>query len=80
MCKETKKNEKNENFSEQIYGEEQLMTDDSKEIGIQLLKKGKQGIFRMVFSRSGLIIVLLTIQVLFLFSIFHRFEEFLPHI
>ncbi len=56
------------------------MTDDSKEIGIQLLKKGKQGIFRMVFSRSGLIIVLLTIQVLFLFSIFHRFEEFLPHI
>ena len=57
-----------------------MITDDSKEIGIQLLKKGKQGIFRMVFSRSGLILVLLTLQILFLFSVFHRFEEFLPHI
>ncbi|WP_156354084.1 cardiolipin synthase [Blautia glucerasea] len=33
-----------------------------------------------MFSRSGLILVLLVVQVLFLFSIFHWFEEFLPHI
>ena len=48
--------------------------------GIRLLKKGKQGIFRVIFSRSGVILVLLAIQVLFLFSIFHWFEDFLPHI
>lgn len=34
----------------------------------------------MIFSRSGLILVLLAVQVLFLFSIFHWFEAFLPHI
>lgn len=34
----------------------------------------------MIFSRSGLIIALLAVQVLFLFTIFHWFEEFLPHI
>ena len=56
------------------------MKEDSKEVGLRLLKKGKQGIFRMIFSRSGLILVLLVVQVLFLFSIFHWFEEFLPHI
>lgn len=56
------------------------MKEDSKEIGLRLLEKGKRGIFRMIFSRSGLILVLLAIQVLFLFSIFHWFEAFLPHI
>ncbi len=56
------------------------MKDDAKETGLYLLKKGKQGIFRMIFSRSGLILVLLAVQVLFLFSIFHWFEAFLPHI
>lgn len=34
----------------------------------------------MIFSRSGLIIALLAVQVLFLFTVFHWFEEFLPHI
>lgn len=56
------------------------MKDDAKETGLRLLKKGKQSIFRMIFSRSGLIIALLAVQVLFLFTIFHWFEEFLPHI
>ena len=56
------------------------MKEDTKEAGLRLLKKGRQGIFRMIFSRSGLILVLLAVQVLFLFSIFHWFEEFLPHI
>lgn len=56
------------------------MKDDAKETGLRLLKKGKQSIFRMIFSRSGLIIALLAVQVLFLFTVFHWFEEFLPHI
>lgn len=53
------------------------MKNDSKETGLRLLKKGKQGIFRMIFSRSGLTLVLLAVQVLFLFSIFHWFEAFI---
>ena len=56
------------------------MSEEAKETGLHLLEKGKQGIFRMIFSRSGLILVLLAVQVLFLFSIFHWFEAFLPHI
>ena len=56
------------------------MKENSKKAGIHLLEKGKRGIFRVIFSRSGLILVLLTMQVLFLFSIFHWFEAFLPHI
>lgn len=55
------------------------MKENSKKAGIHLLEKGKRGIFRVIFSRSGLILVLLAMQVLFLFSIFHWFEAFLPH-
>ena len=56
------------------------MTATSTQAGIHLLEKGKRGIFRVIFSRSGLILVLLAMQVLFLFSIFHWFEAFLPHL
>lgn len=48
--------------------------------GIRLLEKGKRGIFRVIFSRSGIILALLALQVLVLFGIFHWFEDFLPHI
>lgn len=48
--------------------------------GLILLKKGQKGIFHAIFSRFGLILVLLFFQVLILFSIFRWFEEFLPHI
>lgn len=54
---------------------------DAKDtIGISLLQKGKKGITRILFSRMGLIIVLLLIQIFFLFSAFRWFEAFLPHI
>ena len=56
------------------------MENSTENSGLQLLRKGKQSIIRMVFSRSGLILALLTVQALFLFSIFHWFEAFLPHI
>lgn len=48
--------------------------------GLSLLKKGKTGLIHAIFSRLGLIILLLALQVLALFGIFQRFEEFLPHI
>lgn len=48
--------------------------------GLALLKKGQKGLVRAIFSRMGLIVLLLAVQVVFLFSLFFRFEDFLPHI
>ena len=53
---------------------------DHKSKGLILLKKGQKGIVHAVFSRLGLIMLLLVFQVLTLFSIFQWLEEFLPHI
>ncbi len=48
--------------------------------GMRLLKKGQKGFFYAVFSRVGIMMVLLILQVFFLFSIFHWFAGFVPHI
>ncbi|MDE7331910.1 MAG: cardiolipin synthase [Lachnospiraceae bacterium] len=56
------------------------MPADYKDKGMQLLKKGQKGIIHAIFSRFGLVLLLLIIQVFVLFGIFLRFEEFLPHI
>ena len=53
---------------------------DTENTGLSLLKKGQKGIFHAVFSRFGLILVLLLLQILFLFSVFRWFAGFLPHI
>ncbi len=57
-----------------------IMQIDYKNKGLRLLKKGQKGIIHAIFSRFGLILLLLIVQVLILFSIFQWFEEFLPHI
>ena len=49
-------------------------------LGLRLLKKGQKGVVHAVFSRLGLIVVLLVLQVLVLFGMFWRFKEFLPHL
>lgn len=46
-----------------------------KSSGVRLLKKGKRGIMRTVFSRFGLILTLLIVQVCFIFWMFFYFEE-----
>ena len=56
------------------------MNDERKDFGLSLLRKGKQSFFRMIFSRTGVILLLLAVQVLLLLAIFGWFEEFLPHI
>ncbi len=56
------------------------MQTDYKDKGLNLLKKGQKGIVHAIFSRFGLMLLLLVIQFLMLFSIFQWFEEFLPHI
>ncbi len=55
-----------------------MATDKNK--GLTLLKKGQKGIVHAAFSRFGLILLMLVVQVLILLSIFQWFEEFLPHI
>lgn len=50
------------------------------ENGLSLLKKGQKGIIHAIFSRLGLIVLLLGIQVMYLFSMFQWFKDFLPHI
>ena len=53
---------------------------DTESMGMRLLETGRRGIIRAVFSRMGLVILLLLVQVAFLFCVFYWFEEFLPHI
>ena len=54
------------------------MTEDSA--GVSLLEKGKKGLLHSIFSRLGMILALLILQVLLLFGIFGWFENLLPHI
>ena len=56
------------------------MQTDYKNKGINLLKKGQKGIIHAIFSRFGLILLLLMIQISILFSMFQWFEDFLPHV
>ena len=51
------------------------MPTDYKNKGLILLKKGQKGIVHALFSRFGLILLLLVIQVFMLFGIFQWFEE-----
>ena len=48
--------------------------------GISLIDKGKKGILSLVFSRLGLILLLLILQVALMIAAFCWCEEFLPHI
>ena len=56
------------------------MSIDYKNKGLILLKKGQSGIVHAVFSRFGLILLMLAVQVMILFSIFQWFYEVIPHI
>lgn len=56
------------------------MNQESNHSGISLIGKSKKSILSLVFSRLGLILILLLIQVGLLIAAFCWFEEFLPHI
>lgn len=53
--------------------------DNIENTGIALLKKGQKGLFHALFSRLGLILILLILQIGVLFGMFAKFEQFLPH-
>lgn len=46
---------------------------------VTLFEKGKKGVIRMIFSRFGVVLLLLVIQVLFLFGLFIKFRQLAPH-
>lgn len=56
------------------------MNKQIEEQGLNLLKKGQKGLFHVVFSRVGLMVVLLVLQFMILFAGFAWFKEALPHI
>lgn len=47
--------------------------------GIKLLKKGQNGLIHALFSRLGLMILLLILQLGIIIALFLKFEEFIPH-
>ena len=56
-----------------------VMNEESNQ-GLTLLKKGQKGLFHLIFSRLGLILLLLAVQIFVMFGVFYWFVEFLPHI
>ena len=46
---------------------------------ILLLEKGKRGLLQIVFGRTGVIIVSLILQILFLFAAFYKLEDAMPY-
>ena len=54
--------------------------ENEENIGLSLLKKGQKGIIHAIFSRMGLILLLLIFQIFLLFGVFRWFENFMPHI
>lgn len=48
--------------------------------GMRLLRKGQRGILYALFSRLGLFILLLLVQIVLLLSAFLWFERFVPHL
>lgn len=53
--------------------------DMEKHEGLRLLKKGKKGLLRIIFSRAGLIILFLLIQLAAMFLLQTVFISYLPH-
>ncbi len=53
---------------------------EKKSKGMRLLKKGQKGVFKMIFSRLGIVLVLLALNIGLLLALFGWFTEFLPHV
>lgn len=56
-----------------------MQNETEENVGLRLLKKGQKGIIHAIFSRLGIIVLLLLVQVFFLFSVFTWFGDLVPH-
>ncbi len=54
------------------------MPSDKEKLGLRLLKKGRGGILRLVFSRTAIITLMLLFNFTLLMLLFFRFSAFLP--
>lgn len=61
-------------------GMKSMPNDEKENTGIRLLKKGQKGLIHALFSRLGLFILMLAIQIFALFGVFFWFGNILPHI
>ena len=52
---------------------------NTENMGLQLLHQGKRGVLRILFSRMGMIVLLLVLQIGLLVSLLMKFEAFIPH-
>ena len=66
---------KKENFSQNMKDRMQQFEDG----GLRLLKKGQKGIVHAIFSRFGLVLLLMLLQVGVLWGVFRWFGTLLPH-
>jgi len=57
-----------------------METQENENTGITLLKKGQKGLLRALFSRLGIIVLLLLLQIIVLALLFRTFEAYAPHI
>jgi len=55
-----------------------LKEQENNNLGMRLLKKGQKGVVHAIFSRFGVLLLLLLIQFFIIFGFFFRFQEFLP--
>ena len=55
-----------------------METQEKDNLGMRLLKKGQKGIVHAIFSRFGVLLLILLVQFFILFAMFFRFQEFLP--
>lgn len=55
------------------------MDEQRDNMGLRLLKNSKRGLLRTVFSRVGLMSIMIITQFFVLFSVFYWFEDVLPH-
>ena len=46
--------------------------------GIRLLKKGKKGLFRVLFSRIGIVTVLILVEAFMMLAMLKWFNEYYP--
>ncbi len=56
------------------------MEPNDQSTGMRLLKKGQKGLMYALFSRVGIMLLLLILQAAALFTLFNWFKDFLPHV
>ena len=54
------------------------MREEMQNRGIRLLKKGKRGLFRLIFSRIGIVTILIFAEIFMIFSMFQWLSDFFP--